>query len=155
MGSALRWHLASRHLPVGDIVGARVLIESWAVKEASVLVHAEPALLAPARALLAAMDDSALAPEAFLALDAAFHVMLAELAGNTVITAVMTAMREGIQAYVTAAVAAYPDWSSMVARLRAEHHAVVAAMALGEGDEAAGEVRRHIAGFYAETGVSY
>ena len=35
IGSAIRWHLTSRHLPVADIVTTRVLIEAWALREAA------------------------------------------------------------------------------------------------------------------------
>ncbi len=153
MGAAMRWHLASHHLPVADLVGARVLIESWAAEQVGAAAAAAPEILLPARELLLAMDSAALSAHEFLALDARFHVTLAELAGNVVITAVMTAMRDGIQAYVTAAVAQYPDWAGMVDRLRGEHHGILEAVAAGNGPLAGRIVADHINGFYADTGV--
>ncbi len=153
MGAAMRWHLASHHLPVADLVGARVLIESWAAEQVSTAAVGRPEILEPARDLLLAMDSPDMTAAEFLALDARFHVTLAELAGNVVITAVMTAMRDGIQAYVTAAVAQYPDWETMVARLRSEHHAVFQAVVAGDGLLAGQTVSAHINGFYADTGI--
>ena len=151
IGAALRWHLASRHLPVTDLVGARVLIETWAVTAAA--AAAPDADLAPARDLLQAMESESLTAAEFLALDARFHVTLAGLAGNAVIAAIMGALREGIQAYVTAAVGLLDDWPAMVSRLRAEHAAVLDAVAAGHGDLAAQEVSAHIVGFYRDTGI--
>lgn len=151
---ALRWHLASRHLPVGDIVGARVLIESWSVAGAADRVAgAEEIDLRPATALLDAMDAPELSRSDFLALDADFHVILAELAGNIVVSAVMTAMRQGIHAYVTAAVDRVADWEEMAARLRGEHRGILAAVAAGRGGDASLAVTAHINGFYTDTGV--
>src|ERR671920_2378126 len=52
LGSALRLHVATQHLPVSDIVETRVLLESWAVS------HAKPGSpeLEVAAALLDDMD---------------------------------------------------------------------------------------------------
>ena len=158
IGAALRWHLASRHLPVGDLVTTRVLIESWALREAATAqaaaMDAERALdLGPARTLLAAMDAPGLGATEFLALDTRFHVELARLAGNVVIAAIMSAMREGIESYVTAAVESLPSWPEMVTRLRAEHAGMLDAVDAGNPEVAAGLVAAHIEGFYRATGV--
>src|SRR5881392_1270635 len=40
LGSTLRLHVATRHLPVADIVETRVLLESWAAERAKVGVPA-------------------------------------------------------------------------------------------------------------------
>ena len=151
---ALRWHLASSHLPVSDIVGARVLIESWSVAGAANRAAEAGIDLGPAVALLDAMDAPDLPRSEFLALDADFHVVLAELAGNIVVSAVMTAMRQGIHAYVTAAVDRVADWPAMASRLRAEHRGILDLVSRGEGVKASSVVTAHINGFYADTGVS-
>ncbi|MTD12785.1 GntR family transcriptional regulator [Nakamurella sp. YIM 132087] len=152
IGAALRWHLASRHLPVADIVGTRVLIESWAVGEAAVREVAD-ADLAPIVDLLDEMDRPDLPVADFLNLDTRFHVALAQLAGNAVIAAVMTAMREAIEQYVTAAVDGYPDWSGMADRLRAEHRGILESVRDGDPGLASERVVAHIQGFYGATGV--
>jgi GntR family transcriptional repressor for pyruvate dehydrogenase complex len=150
IGAALRWHLTSRHLPVADLVGARVLIESWSARTAA--AHADPDALAAARVLLDEMD-TATVPGEFLALDAEFHVCLARGAGNAVVAAIMGALRAGIQAYVTDAVDRLADWPAMADDLRAQHRRILTLIEAGEGEAAADAVSAHIAGFYAATGV--
>ena len=63
-----------------------------------------------AERLLDAMDSPDLAPSEFLALDAAFHLALAEASGNQVITATMAGLRSGIEGYALAGVATIADW---------------------------------------------
>lgn len=150
IGAALRWHLASRHLPVADLVATRVLIESWAVVEAA--GDRGPGLQ-EARELLQHMGDPAIDVDAFLELDTRFHVLLARAAGNAVVTAIMQAMRVGVRAYVTAGVQRLDSWPAMADRLHAEHTAILAAVDRGDGVAAAAHVAAHITGFYADTGV--
>lgn len=158
IGAALRWHLTSRSLPVADIVGTRVLIESWSLREAATRqqhpADGQQAVdLATARALLLEMNDPDLDADDFLALDTRFHVALADLAGNTVIAAIMAAMREGIEGYVTAAVEGLDNWPAMAVRLLREHAGMLDAVADGQPDLAAELVVAHIEGFYRATGV--
>src|SRR5918994_1858330 len=68
LGSALRLHVATSHLPVSDIVETRVLLESWAVARA----HLDSPALAEAAALLEEMEKST-ETDQFLALDVRFH----------------------------------------------------------------------------------
>lgn len=150
IGAALRWHLASSSLPVHDIVGARVLIEAWAVAEAAGAGHPE---LPDAAALLDRMDRELSAAE-FLALDAKFHVTLAECAGNTVISAIMAAMRTGIESYVTSALTRIEDWPAMADRLRSEHRDILAAIQTAQPALAAERVTAHIQGFYLAAGLA-
>ena len=153
IGAAIRWHLTSRYLPVGDIVTTRILIESWALREAATRQVAGGVDLAPAQALLTAMEVPTLTATEFLALDTRFHIAVATLAGNAVVAAIMSAMREGIERYVTESVAALPDWAAMATLLRGEHAAMLQAVANGWPEAAASLVAAHIAGFYAATGV--
>jgi len=151
IGAALRWHLASRHLPAGDLVDARVLIESWAVRSAAGNPHAPE--LSMARELLQAMEDPRLVAEQFLDLDTRFHVALADAAGNSVISTIMAAMRRGVQSYVTAAVDRLADWPAMAERLRREHSQVLDAVERGDGCSAQRAITAHITDFYTDTGV--
>ena len=147
--SALRLHLASNTLPVADVVRTRVLLETWAVREAA----RRPAKgqLAAARALLDKMDETD-AVEDFLHLDAEFHVTLSRAAGNAVVAAIMTALRGAIHGYVLAAAAtSQSDWPPMARRLRRQHRNVLAAVEAGDGDRAARLVGRHIEDFYRTT----
>jgi len=153
IGSALRWHLASRHLPVADLVSTRVHIESWAISEAARQRSVGGCDLSTAISLLDLMDAENLVAAEFLALDTRFHVELARLAGNVVIAAIMAALREGIEGYVTEAVAGLTDWPSMAIRLRRQHRDILKAVEMGATELAAELVAAHINGFYLATGV--
>ena len=149
----LRLHLATNHLPMGDIVQTRVLLESWAARQAagrfaSGTGEDDLAGLGVAEGLLDRMDSPALSPEEFHLLDAEFHVAMAALAGNVLIAAVMSSLRTAIHGYVLAAVPNLPDWDATAVGLRAEHRAIVAAIRQGQADEASRLVVDHIEGFY-------
>ena len=150
LGSALRLHVATQHLPVADIVETRVLLESWAAARA----RRDAPQLDDAATLLAAMD----APEGlpvgeFLALDVRFHLALANAAGNAVVSAMMGSLRESIQGYAAELTGNLPDWNATATRLRTEHHAILAAVRNGDGGKAAELVAAHIEGFYEEAGL--
>lgn len=153
IGAAVRWHLTSRHLPVADIVGTRILIESWALRKAAERQATGGVDLTAARTLLAAMQEPTLSSADFLVLDTRFHVALAELAGNTVVAAIMAAMREGIESYVTEAVDGLADWPGMADVLRREHAGMLDAVQQGLPGQASAMVAAHIDGFYRATGV--
>jgi GntR family transcriptional repressor for pyruvate dehydrogenase complex len=149
LGSALRLHVATQHLPVADIVETRVLLESWAV------AHAGPDSpeLAGAARLLAEMDADALDVDTFLALDVRFHLALADAAGNAVVSAMMGSLRESITGYASRLTGNLPDWDATAARLRREHHDILAAVRNDDGERAARLVAAHIEGYYREAGV--
>ncbi|TVU58587.1 FadR family transcriptional regulator [Paenarthrobacter nitroguajacolicus] len=148
LGSTLRLHVATRHLPVADIVETRVLLESWAAERAKVGVPE----LEEAAELLDQMDAAA-DIDTFLALDARFHVALAQAAGNTVVSAMMASLRGAIENYAGELTGNLPDWNATSTRLRAEHRAILAAVNSNDGAEAAELVAAHIQGFYTEAGV--
>lgn len=145
--AVLRLHLATNHLPMGDVVQTRLLLESWSAREAAAR-ELEPDELKVAEELLDRMDDGGLSPEEFHVLDAEFHVALSGLAGNVLIAAVMTSLRSAIHGYVLAAVPNLPDWEATAVGLRSEHRAILAAVRGGEPERAAELVTAHIRGFY-------
>ena len=145
--AVLRLHLATNHLPMGDVVQTRVLLESWSAREAAGREVAAGELKV-AEELLDRMDVAGLSPEEFHLLDAEFHVALSGLAGNVLIAAVMASLRSAIHGYVLAAVPNLPDWEATAVGLRAEHRAIVEAVRGGEPDRAAELVTAHIRGFY-------
>ncbi|WP_308467016.1 FadR/GntR family transcriptional regulator [Rathayibacter soli] len=110
--------------------------------------------LTPATQLLDAMDSLALTEAEFLALDARFHVALAEASGNSVIAAMMEGLRNSIESYVLAAVPNLPSWARTSARLREEHRGILQAIAGGDPADAAARVRAHITGYYAESALT-
>ncbi|TCC08138.1 FadR/GntR family transcriptional regulator [Kribbella soli] len=145
--AVLRLHLATNHLPMGDVVQTRLLLESWSAREAAAR-ELGAGELKVAEELLDRMDDAGLSPEEFHVLDAEFHVALSGLAGNVLIAAVMTSLRSAIHGYVLAAVPNLPDWEATAVGLRSEHRAILAAVRGGEPERAAELVTAHIRGFY-------
>lgn len=148
LGSALRLHVATSHLPVADIVQTRVLLESWAAARA----RTDSPALAEAATLLERMEACPDTDE-FLALDVRFHLALAEAAGNAVVSAMMGSLRESIQSYAGKLTANLPDWEATATRLRAEHREILAAINNHDGGKAAGLVAAHIERYYKEAGL--
>jgi GntR family transcriptional regulator, transcriptional repressor for pyruvate dehydrogenase complex len=149
LGSALRLHVATQHLPVADIVETRVLLESWAASRA----RPDAPELEAAGALLDEMAVDGLAIDDFLALDVRFHLALADAAGNAVVSAMMGSLRESIQGYAAQLTSNLPDWEDTASRLKAEHRAILAAVRNNDGERAAKLVAAHIEGYYQEAGL--
>ncbi len=149
LGSALRLHVATQHLPVSDIVQTRVLLESWAASHAR---PDSPELTGAAR-LLEEMDADGMAVDDFLALDVRFHLALADAAGNAVVSAMMGSLRESITGYASRLTGNLPDWDATAKRLRAEHREILDAIRNDDGERAAKLVAAHIEGYYREAGV--
>lgn len=148
MQALMRLQVAASGFPVADVVRTRLLLETAVADDLA--ERSSTVDLADARQLLDAMDDAALAPEEFLALDAQFHLALAEASGNAVVAATMAGLRSSIEGYVIAGLARIRDWAAMAARLRAEHRAVIAAIAAGDAVAARTRLHEHISGYYRD-----
>ena len=146
LGSALRLHVATQHLPVSDIVQTRVLLESWAASHAR---PDSPELTVAAR-LLEEMETAGMAVDSFLALDVRFHLALADAAGNAVVSAMMGSLRESITGYASQLTSNLPDWEATASRLRTEHRQILDAIRNDDGERAAKLVAAHIEGYYRE-----
>lgn len=149
MSVLMRLQVAGRGFGIDDVVATRLLLEASVVAD----LASSEASLDPVEPLLEAMaaTDSR---EEFLALDARFHTMLAELAGNTVVTAVMSGLRGSIEEYVVAGAQSIEDWPAMAARLLSEHRGILVAIRSGDPDAARSAITRHISGYYADTDLS-
>lgn len=154
MSALIRLHVAAKGFPVEDVVKTRLLLETTVADELARSVpepgRSRESVLGEANQLLDAMDSPALTPSEFLALDAQFHVALADASGNQVIAAMMAGLRNSIEMYVNAAAALLPAWESTAMRLRAEHRGIVQAIALGDAARATASITDHISGYYAE-----
>jgi DNA-binding FadR family transcriptional regulator len=152
MQALMRLQVAASGFPVADVVRTRLLLETAVA--ADLAERTADSDLADARHLLDAMDDTALTPEEFLALDAQFHLSLADASGNTVVAATMSGLRSSIEGYVLAGAARLPDWEAMAARLRAEHRGVLEAIAAGDPAAARTRIHDHISGYYRDAAPS-
>jgi GntR family transcriptional regulator, transcriptional repressor for pyruvate dehydrogenase complex len=151
MSALMRLQVAAHGFPVADIVRTRLILETSVAGDLAESTPTQRADLAAADALLDAMDSPALAPAEFLALDAAFHLALAEASGNQVITATMAGLRSGIEGYALAGLATISDWPATSARLRREHRGIVEAIRAADAPAARTRIHDHISGYYAET----
>ncbi|GGI45082.1 DNA-binding FadR family transcriptional regulator [Agromyces flavus] len=147
MSALMRLQVAVRGFPVDDIVATRLALEAHVVSD---LAEASGADLAAADRLLDAMDEPDLDPAEFLALDAAFHLALAEASGNQVVTATMAGLRSGIEGYALGGSRRLGDWQTTATRLRAEHRGVVDAIRAADAATARRRIHDHISRYYAE-----
>ena len=148
MSALMRLQVAANGFPVADVVRTRLILESAVGVE---LAEAEVGEIPAARQLLDAMDDPALTPEEFLALDQEFHRSLADASGNQVVAAMMSGLRSAIEGYVIAGLARIADWGMTSARLRDEHRGILRAIESGYAHSIRGLIHDHIEGYYRET----
>lgn len=164
MSALLRLQVAAHGFPISDVVSTRLILETAMAGELAARIGsarraragadaASDALAQPLR-LLHAMDDEALTPAEFLALDAQFHLALAEASGNAVVAAMMAGLRESIEGYVLDGAGRVPDWSRTADRLRAQHREIIEALEHGDPAMARRLVTDHITGYYAHAGLT-
>ncbi|WP_449408850.1 FadR/GntR family transcriptional regulator [Microbacterium maritypicum] len=151
MSTLLRLQVAAQGFPLHDVVRTRLLLEDAVA--ADLAGQPQPDLDAAHR-VLEAMDADGLTSVEFLALDAQLHLALAEASGNSVVAAMMAGLRTAIESYVQQGAAAIEDWTGMADVLRAEHRAIVEAIARGDADAARELVRAHITGYYTAAGLT-
>lgn len=151
MSALMRLQVAATGFAVADIVKTRLVLETAVAGD---LADATPRPdLSAAVALLDVMESRALPEAEFLALDAQFHLSLAEASGNQVIAATMAGLRSSIESYVRQGAASLPSWTATADRLKREHRDIVAAIEAGEAASARAVVHAHIADYYAETNL--
>lgn len=148
MATLMRLQVAAQGFPVQDVVDTRLVIETAVVHSLATTAQTVPPELALPESLLDAMDQPTLTEAEFLALDAQFHLSLAEAAGNQVLVATMAGLRDSIERYVLAGVPQLPSWSATAERLRAEHRGIVTAIRSGDAERSRQAVRSHITGYY-------
>ena len=149
---ALRMHIATRALPVKDVVDTRLLLETQAAMDAAsdrARDHAQREnILREAAALLDVMDDPRIGNDRFHTLDAQFHLLLTSLAGNVVLETVMASLREATIGYVQETVESLEDWPQIRGRLQQQHRGILAAAVSRDGECSAHLLREHITWFY-------
>ncbi|HEU5223978.1 MAG TPA: FCD domain-containing protein [Candidatus Lumbricidophila sp.] len=149
MSTLMRLQVSATGFPVADIVRTRLVIEAGVVGDLCTS-HGTSDQLTEANALLDAMDSDTLSAAEFLALDAAFHLALAEASGNTVIAAMLAGLRAGIEAYASEGASRIADWPRTRDRLRAEHRGILTAVHARDAAAAHSRIHDHISGYYAE-----
>lgn len=150
MAALLRLQVAAQVMDIDHIVQMRLILEEGAVAQ---LAHAE-AELAEATATLDAMSAPGLSPDEFLALDAQFHVRLAEATGNPLVAATMAGLRTVIEDYVRSGAVHISDWDAVATALTNEHTAILEAIRQKDADTARTRVREHITGYLRVAGLT-
>lgn len=143
----LKLQLALGHFTAVDVLETRIALETWSVAEAA--RRADAADHSELRGILDRMDSPTITAAEFNALDAAFHVRIAESTGNALTAHVMGSLRVAINRQMVEAYAALADWRATAASVRTEHRALLAALVAGNSDEAVHLMHDHIHDFYA------
>lgn len=148
---ALRMHVATRSLPVRDIVNTRVLLETQSALEAAVAPDSDlrESCLARAGYLLGLMDNPELPADEFHRYDAEFHILLASLTGNVVVETMMDSLRQATIGYVQETVAAVSHWPEISRSLQEQHHRIFHAVCERRGEDASLALEEHILWFYS------
>jgi len=147
ISQALRLHLAAKGINVREIVESRILLETWAAQMTPRdPIHAQQVIDRTA-VLIMRMDDAQLSRESFHRIDAEFHVLLASMAGNSVVES----LRNSISDYVAASIPDDESWQPVVKVLRRQHKAIHHAFATGQRERAAQLLEEHITWFYSQT----
>lgn len=153
LGWALRMHIATKALPVKDVVTTRLMLETQAAWDAASDENDDhtnrDGILARAQDLLDRMDDPEISNGEFHALDAQFHLLLTSLAGNVVLETIMVSLREATIGYVQETVATLEDWPRIRARLQTQHRDILTAVTARDGKQATRMLRDHINWFYS------
>ncbi|MBC7638963.1 MAG: FadR family transcriptional regulator [Rhodoferax sp.] len=138
----LRRHVALSIFPAPDVVEVRVSLERLSVRLAA--ANATPEHLAPMRALLDVMADPGIDRSQFNDCDTAFHVAMADAAGNLLVRDLTAAIRESLRLPILDRFHALQSWSEVAETLRGDHQSIFAAVARGDGEAAAALVEDHI-----------
>lgn len=130
-------------IPLQDLVTLRVLLESESMRS-------NQGVPIDARECLNTMDEATerADAEAFHLADIDFHVSLAYAGGNKALGFVIAVLRDSIAGHLLDALRAKSDVGQVLARLGAEHRAIVDALDAGDRERAAELVVAHIRGFY-------
>jgi GntR family transcriptional regulator, transcriptional repressor for pyruvate dehydrogenase complex len=151
MGMVLRIHLQLASFTSDDLVETRLMLERLACRKAASIASSDD--VANLRVLITEMRGTH-TTASYNDLDAAFHVGIAQISGNGLISALMAALREALRQAMVSAFERLEDPVSTMETLTNEHEAIVDAIAAGDGGAAAELVAQHIIGFYRAVGFS-
>lgn len=145
----LKLQLALGHFSDTDVLQTRLALEVWVAAEAA--RHATEEDHARLREVVDAMDDPSLTAREFNRLDAEFHVIIAESAGNDLTAHLMSSLRTAIHRRMVDVYEQLDDWRATATTVRAEHRAILEAIEAHDADAAVTRIRDHITSFYHDT----
>lgn len=150
-GRMLRLRLALGSTDFGELTDTRVVLERAAVSAAA--RRATPEALEAARTLAWRMTLVTGSRE-FNQLDTDFHVALAEVGENRLISDFTVAIRQAVAPIIRDAQTTIVDWESLRRRLATEHLEILEAVAEGREVDAADLTERHIRRAHADLRIS-
>lgn len=141
----LRIHVALANFPLPDVLEVRVSLERLSARLAAGREGSGRTGEVPAR-LAGVRDAVARGREAFNDADAAFHVAIAEAAGNRLAADMTVAIRESVRAPMLERFLRLSDeqFLALTEELNAEHAAIVDALAAGDPGLAETLIEAHI-----------
>ena len=147
---ALRMHIATRSLPVKDVVSTRLLLEGPAARAAAAAPDSpeREAALERARVHLTEMDEQ-ISDERFHFCDTRFHYELSKLGGNIVLDTVIDSLHMATMSYVQEAVPFLKDWEAVKRTLQEQHYGIIEAITSHDEQAAYERVCEHIKWFYS------
>lgn len=152
LAQLLRLHVALTQFPLGDVLEVRVALERLSARLAA--GGLAPEGLTALDAALDRMREAAASREEFNEGDTAFHVAIAEAAGNRLAADTTVAIRESVRAPLMRLFAALSEerYRSLVQELHQEHEAIRDALVAGAADRAEELVEAHIRTAWARLG---
>ncbi len=136
---AVEWGLLVGRRRLVDLVDARQYLEVITAGRAA--ERATPADIDRLRAQLAEMEAQSESPETFVESDIAFHLLIADISDNSVITDSLSNIRSLLRVWILRSVAeehGFPEHAL------AEHRAVLAAIEAHDAGSAERAMRRHM-----------
>ena len=146
LASALRFHTGLGQIPMLDFVDLRAVLEAESVARAAILESVPTETLDALIADQRRTDTIA----AYHAIDADFHLELARISGNTLLTLIMETIGGLIARAMVRGLTRLEDWRAERDRLIGEHVLIVERIVAHDPDGASEAVRAHILRFYHE-----
>lgn len=138
----LRLHVALANFSLNDVTETRIQLErSSAILAAS---RADKDSLAAMNAQLAMMDSPGISLDVFNDADTAFHVAIAQAAGNQLFSDLTGAIRTSLRKSIFASFNRVDDPQALMSRLQTQHHQIMDAIVEGHAAEAADLTEEHI-----------
>ncbi len=138
----MRLHLALSHFPVDNFLELRKILEGWTMRRAA--ERRTDADVDALRALVTAMESKLSDRDAFFALDAEFHILIAQIAGNELLNYLMQAIRDAMTQEMNKLSDAWSSWEELFAIALSDHKKIVRAIAKGDGAAADKALQLHL-----------
>ncbi len=138
----LRLHVALANFPLNDVIEARIALERLSARLAA--RNAKPRHIEAMHHAVLVMSTPSVERSVFNDADTAFHVAIAEAAGNRLAADLTVAIRESMRGPLLTAFQNVEDWDGLANDLRGDHASIFAAIREHDGERAEHLVGEHI-----------